>query len=147
MITLRSLQESDAPELQKKKYRTMTIVEIQEMIQNMNSKLYHGNYFELFAILKDSEIVGTISIQERSPSIISCGVEILNDYRRNGYAYDALSQILIFAKEKGYKIATAQIRADNVASISLHKKAGFETDFYEYVNKKGNPVYIMLRAL
>lgn len=43
MITLRSLQESVAPELQKKKYRTMTIVEIQEMIQNMNSKLYRGN--------------------------------------------------------------------------------------------------------
>ena len=51
-----------------------------------------------------------------------------------------------YAKGLGYKIASAQIRTDNVASIRLHEKLGFQRDC-EMINRKGNSVYIYLKQL
>lgn len=146
MIILRNLIEDDAVELQKKKYANKEISEIQEKIQDMNSKVYNTKYFEMFAIVNQSEIVGMISIYEHSKSVVSFGIEVFEDYRRKGYANEALSHALELARKKGYKIASVQIHVDNVASIALHQKAGFETDFYEYVNRKGSKVYIMMQS-
>ena len=74
-------------------------------------------------------------------------IKIFGKYRRKGYGYDAMNRALEFAKEKGYRIASAQIRTDNKASISLHNKVGFETDYYEYVNGRGNKIYLFLKVL
>ena len=145
MITLRNMVESDGPELQKKKYGSNTIAEIQEKVRIMNTKVYNARYFEMFAIINRLEMVGMISLYEHSESVVSFGIEIFEHYRRKGYAYEALLQALSIARNKGYKIVTVQIHVDNVASIALHKKAGFETDFYEYINRKGTKVYIMMR--
>lgn len=92
-------------------------------------------------------MVGMISLQEHSKSVISCGPEIFEEYRRKGYGYGAMNRALELGKEKGYRIASAQIRTDNKASISLHNKVGFETDYYEYVNGRGNKIYLYIKAL
>ena len=65
----------------------------------------------------------------------------LKEYRRKGYAFEAMKQAYEYAKKSGYKIATAQIRKDNIASIQLHKKLGFALD-REMINKRGNEVYM-----
>ena len=52
-----------------------------------------------------------------------------------------MKQAYEYAKKSGYKIATAQIRKDNIASIQLHKKLGFALD-REMINKRGNEVYM-----
>ena len=65
----------------------------------------------------------------------------LKEYRRKGYAFEAMKQAYEYAKKRGYKIATAQIRKDNIASIQLHKKLGFALD-REMINKRGNEVYM-----
>ena len=51
-----------------------------------------------------------------------------------------------YAKKQGYRIATAQIRKDNFASIRLHEKLGFILDC-EMINKRGHEVFIYLKAL
>ena len=57
-----------------------------------------------------------------------------------------MKQAYNYAKKSGYKIATAQIRKDNVASIRLHEKLGFILDC-ELLNKRGNEVYIYIKLL
>ena len=42
--------------------------------------------------------------------------------------------MLEYAAKKGYKIILDQVRKDNLASIRLHKKLGFESDGYVYLN-------------
>ena len=60
---------------------------------------------------------------------------------------DNLELVKKSTKEKGYKIACAQIRTDNIASISLHNKLGFETNGYVYKNRKDSKVVIYLKTL
>ena len=146
MITLRNFSEEDAIVLQKKKYREKTIAEIQQKIQDMSTKVYNDKYFEMFAVMKEFGVVGILSLYEHTKSIVSTEIEIFEQERRKGYGTCALSSVLGVAKLKGYKIATAQIRVDNVASVALNEKVNFELD-HEYVNTKGNQVYFMLRAL
>ena len=144
MITLRNFAEADALDLQRNKYRHKTISEVQDMIREMNRKCYNDKYFEMFAVVHKGSIVGMISLYEHSKWVVSCGPEIFASECRKGYGYEALLQTLLIAREKGYKIAVAQIRTDNLASIALHKKARFEME-HEYVNSKGNAVYFMMR--
>ncbi len=58
-----------------------------------------------------------------------------------------MNAALEIAESKGYKIVLQDIRSDNIASIALHQSLGFETDKYAYVNKKGNEVFLFLKAL
>ncbi|MBQ2986057.1 MAG: GNAT family N-acetyltransferase [Tyzzerella sp.] len=144
MITLRNFAEADALDLQRNKYRHKTISEVQDMIREMNRKCYNDKYFEMFAVVHKGSIVGMISLYEHSKWVVSCGPEIFASECRKGYGYEALLRTLLIAREKGYKIAVAQIRTDNIASIALHEKARFEME-HEYVNSKGNAVYFMMR--
>lgn len=96
----------------------------------------------MFAIVNESEIVGMILLYEHSKSVVRFGIEVFETYRRKGYANEAISHALVLARNKGYKIMSVQIRVDNVANIALHQKAGFETDFYEYVNRKVGSIFI-----
>ncbi len=144
MITLRNFTEADALELQRNKYRHKTISEVQDMIREMNRKCYNDKYFEMFAVVHQGSIVGMISLYEHSKWVVSCGPEMFESECRKGYGYEALLRTLLIAREKGYKIAVAQIRTDNLTSIALHKKARFEME-HEYVNSKGNAVYFMMR--
>ena len=144
MITLRNFIEEDALELQQNKYKNKTISEVQEIIREMNRKCYNDKYFEMFAVVYKGRIVGMISLYEHSKVVVSCGPEIFESECKKGYGYEALLRVLLLAREKGYKIAVAQIRIDNDASIALHKKAKFEIE-HEYVNAKGNKVYFMVR--
>ena len=100
----------------------------------------------MFAIVEGDNIVGTVSLHQHNNYIISAGPEIFTEYRRKGYAFEAIEQAYEYAKKRGYKIATAQIRKDNIASLKLHKKLGFVLDC-EMINKRGNEVYIYIKLL
>ncbi len=64
-----------------------------------------------------------------------------------GFAFDAMVQMLEYAAKKGYKIILDQVRKDNLASIRLHKKLGFESDGYVYLNEKNIDVLLYLKLL
>ena len=101
----------------------------------------------MFAIVKDGEIVGSVSLYQLSESVISCGLEIYESYRKQGIGSEAMILVMDKAREMGYKIVSQQIRIDNVASIALHNMLEFETDGYIYKNKKGNEVIIYMKSL
>ena len=147
VITLRNFLDSDAPIFQEKHSKHLSIEEIRDMFRKWNEKEYEGKYFEMFAIVKDEEIVGRISLYQHSKNVISCGPEIFEGYRRQGFAKEAMLLAMDIAKGKGYKVVMQQIRVDNVASVALHNSLGFETDGYVYRNKKGNEVLIYIKVL
>lgn len=139
--------DSDATEFQQKRNVNMSISEIKELFAKWKEKEIEGKYFEMFAVIKDDEIVGMISLHKHSESVISCGPEIFECYRKQGIAEEAMKLAMDIAKSKGYKLVSQQIRIDNTASIALHNKLGFETDGYAYKNKKGNDVAIFIKLL
>ena len=147
MITLRHFTENDAELLQANQLYNKSKEEILSLINEWKTNSYNGKYFEMFAVVNDTTVIGSISLYEHSPSVASIGVEIFADQRRHGYAADAMRLLLTYAREKGYKIIQQQVRTDNRSSIRLHEKLGFETDGYVYVNKKGHDIILYLKAL
>jgi len=146
MIFLRNFTRDDISVLQKNGYNKYSYNEICDLVDKWQTdKTFNNLYFKMFAIVSNNEIVGSASLYQRSNSIISCGIEIYHNYRRKGYATTVYSQLL--AKQKGYKIAAAQVRVDNIASIALNKKLEFECENSEYINKKGNKVYYFIKTI
>ncbi|MBQ9975035.1 MAG: GNAT family N-acetyltransferase [Clostridia bacterium] len=147
MILLRNFTESDAIEFHQKQSANISLDEVKKLIVKWQKKEFAGKYFEMFAVVKGTEIVGTISLYQHSPSVISCGPEIFESYREQRIATEAMMLAMKIAKNKGYKLMSQQIRVNNTASIALHNKLGFETDGYIYKNNHGNDVQIYIKLL
>ena len=147
MIFLRNLKIEDASELQKYGYSGMSAEQVEALICDWGQKQFDGKYFEMFAIISDEKIVGTVSLYQHSLEVVSIGPEVFDEYRRKGFAKKAMMLACQMAKEKGFKIVSQQIRTDNAASIALHRSLGFETNGIVYTNSKGNQVSIYLKCL
>ena len=146
MISLRAITHDDACSLKDTDYGRMTDQDTFEMINESLNKLHNGRYFEFFVVEDDGRIVGFMNLYAHSKHIISCGPEIKPDFRRKGYAFEAESRILDFAKNNGYTVAVAGVREENVASRALHEKLGFELDRV-YTNKNNAKICLYIRAL
>ncbi len=147
MILLKEIKITEAVELQKSLYKEKNIDEIQNIILVWENKVVNGKYFEMLGIFNDEELVGIFSLAEQTKNSVSLGIEIFNKFRKLGYGYKALMKGIEKAKEKGYKLTVNQVRIDNIASMALCKKCELETNFYEYINKKGNAVYLYVKCL
>ena len=147
MVSLRHFRDSDAAVLREFGNIDMPEEQLLRMIRDWNKLVFHGKYFEMFAVLHDDQLVGMISLYQLSASVISIGPEIFPAFRNRGFGKEAMAIALDFVRNKGYKIVSQQVRSDNHASIALHKSLGFETDDYGYINKKGKEILIFLKAL
>lgn len=147
MVSLRNFCMEDSVVLHQQNRFQMSLDVIQKMIAEWNTRLFDNRYFEMFAVINENEIVGTLSLYEHSPSVVSIGPEIFTEYRRCGFALQAMETAIAIAKAKGYKIVSQQIRTNNIASLGLHAKLGFETDDYVYKNRRGSDVLIFLKSL
>lgn len=147
MVLLRNIKKEDALELQEYGYQDLTIEQVEALICDWNKKQFDGKYFEMFAIVSDEKIVGTISLYQHSSEVVSIGPDVFCEYRRKGFAKEAMILACEIAKEKGFKIISQQIRVNNAASIALHCSLGFETNELVYTNIKGNQVSIYLKSL
>ena len=147
MILLRKFKKEDAFELQHYIYSDLSTEQVEDLIYDWNKKQFNGKYFEMFAIISDEKIVGTISLYQHSSEVLSIGPEVFCEYRKNGFGKEAMMCACQIAKEKGFKIVSQQIRVNNDASIALHRSLGFETNELIYTNAKGNQVSIYLKCL
>lgn len=147
MVSLRSFTSNDAIEFQQKQSANMSLEKVEALIAKWQEKEFANKYFEMFAVVNDTEMVGTISLYQHSESVISCGPEIFKCYRKQGFGMQAMTLAIEMAKNKGYKLVSQQIRVNNIASIALHTKLGFETDGYVYKNGHGNDVQIFIKLL
>lgn len=118
-----------------------------ELIEQWGKRSFGGRYFEMLAVVDGGKIVGTVSLYEHSKSVVSLGVEIFEEYRGRGYGCGGSELALERAKGLGYSVVMDQVRADNVSSIGLHEKLGFENDGYVYINRKGDEVLIFVKPL
>ena len=145
MITLRKASFCDADILAE--HGGMSKSDALKMIGQSEDKSFGGRFFEMYVIVDGESIVGLVSLYEHTPSVISIGPEVFEEYRRSGYATRAMQIAIETAKSNGYKIVCQQVRTDNVASIRLHSKLGFETDNVVYKNRKQNDVFIYLKSI
>ena len=146
MISLRHFDKRDIPVLKEHYFKDKTTDEIDIIVNDMQKLEHDGKYFEMFAVCNNDIPVGSISLYQHSGYIISIGPIIYHKFRCKGYAYEGMKLAINLAKDKGYKIVSAQIKKDNTASINLHQKLGYLLDG-EYINRKGNEVYIYLKLL
>ena len=147
MIRLRNFKKENALELQKYGYSDLCTEQIEAMIYDWNKKQFNDKYFEMFAMVSDERIVGTVSIYQHSKEVVSIGSEVFFEYRRKGFAKEAMICACQMAKEKGFKIVSQQIRLNNTPSIALHRSLGFETNGFVYTNTKGNQISLYLKCL
>lgn len=147
MMLLRNFEKEDASELQKYGYSEISVEQVEALICDWSKKQFGGKYFEMFAIVSDEKIVGTVSLYQHSSEVVSIGPEVFVEFRRQGFAKEAMMCACQMAREKGFKIVLQQIRTNNAASIALHRSLGFETSGLVYTNSKGNDVSIYLKCL
>jgi len=147
MISLRNFTNDDAESFQKMQETNISLDEIKAMFAKWGEKTCAGKYFAMFAIVKNGELVGSISLYQLSRGIVSCGPEVFVAYRKQGIGREAMLLAMDKAKNMGYKVVSQQVGRHNTASIALHEKLGFETDEYIYRNKKGNEVLIYIKPL
>ena len=125
----------------------MELYAITEMIDEWNSLVCCGKYFEMFAIVSDDKIAGYVSLYEHSKTVASIGAEVIAEERRKGAASEAISLLMRYASEKRFRIILDQVRRDNTASIRLHEKLGFESDGYIYRNQRGQETVLYLKPI
>ncbi|MBO5788817.1 MAG: GNAT family N-acetyltransferase [Clostridia bacterium] len=147
MILLRNFKKEDASGLQERGFSNLSKEQVEALICDWDKKQFNGKYFEMYAIVSDEKIVGTISLYQHSSEVVSIGPEVFCEYRRKGFAKEAMICACQMAKEKGFKIVSQQIRTNNAASIALHCSLGFETSGLVFTNAKGNQVSIYLKCL
>ena len=105
-----------------------------------------GKFHKFLAVADDRQIVGYVSFIEAEEGTASFGVEIYAPFRRQGYAYAALLQLLTMANACNYHTATGQVRKDNTASLALCRKLGFSI-VSEGISKRGKPVYNLVKSI
>lgn len=147
MVTIRNFTHQDAEPLRQSLYPDMELSAISEMIDEWNSLVCCGKYFEMFAIVSDDKITGYVSLYEHSKTVASIGAEVIAEERRKGAASEAISLLMRYASEKRFRIILDQVRRDNTASIRLHEKLGFESDGYVYRNQRGLETVLYLKPI
>ena len=146
MIYLRTFRPTDWQVITKYQHPDLMQEDAVKLIDQLNASTYQGKFHKLCAIADNDQIVGYVSMLEQDDGSVSIGVEVYEPFRRKGYAYLGVFQMLIFANALDYQIATARVRKDNTASLALFKKLGFSI-IGESVSSRGNPVYDLTKSV
>lgn len=146
MISLCPFCHSDWPVIVKHQYTNIAQADAVKLIAEFNAPTYEGKFHKFLAVADDRQIVGYVSFIEAEEGTASFGVEIYAPFRRQGYAYAAISQLLTIANACGYNTATGQVRKNNTASLALCRKLGF-TIICEGISKRGKPVYNLVKSI
>lgn len=146
-ISIRNFTLKDIPKLQMLPGYNKTIEELRNIILEWDKKIYCKRYFEMFAIVVSGDIKGVVSLYQHTSSTVSLGIEITPNERNKGYALQGSKLAIEYAKVLGYKIIASNVNKDNIASIKLQQKLGFEI-YQEYVSKKNSKnMYLFVQAL
>lgn len=141
MVTLREFCEKDVETLQIHQYNDLSNADISQMISHWNKRVYDGKYFQMFAVVNDNDVVGSVSLFQQSDDSVYYGVHIFESFRRQGFAYEGLLLAMEIARNMNYKFALANIRKSNTASIKLSEKLGFR-----YVDEHITPKGILVNS-
>jgi len=105
-----------------------------KMITNMDKRLSKKlkNYLALVAIDKNGKLVGFSScLGSTDKSMMhraECGWFVDINYANKGIATKLVERLIVDAKNSGFKKLEAEAAIENIASIRLAKKLGFEIE-------------------
>jgi len=146
MIHLKPISYDNIDDFEGTSYDVMSSEQKQNLITESINKIHNGWYFEFLVVYDDDTIVGFMNLYAHSKHIISCGPAIKECFQKKGFGFGAEKAALEYAKGKGYTIATGGVDDNNIASIALHEKLGFEMD-RKYLNKQGRTIRVYVKAL
>ena len=102
---------------------------LRDTIQEMNTNLYNGNYYEIFGVLNNGVLIGTFSFYQRESDMLEnavyFGIEVSEENRMQGFGTRIVLMAFELANDKGYEKIFSRARVDNIASVNLHRKCGF----------------------
>ena len=145
MITLRKVSFDDAGIITSR--GRMPKDDAIKMIEQSSAGSIDGRFFEAYVARDGETVVGLVTLYGHTPSVVSIGPEVFEEYRRRGHGTSAMQAAIEIAGSKGFKIVFQQVRTDNVASNKLHVGLGFETDNDIYKNRKQNDVCFYLKSI
>ena len=141
IVNVRDLQERDytgvrmIDELTQKQYRGADWVQLSEEEKELSLKS-RASEFKLnvkagygYVAIRAEKIVGFILAHETQPfggTVYVRHIAIEPDYQGMGIASQLYEALIKRAKENGIERITTLINKDNLPSIKLHKKLGFE---------------------
>lgn len=146
MIYLKPINFENLNDFSGTSYDKMSFKEKQTMILESINKTHNDQYFEFLVVYQDDIVRGFMNLFAHSKHIISCGPTIKNEFQRKGFGFEAETLALKYAKEKGFTIAVGGVDENNIASIKLHEKLGFELD-RKYSNKQGRTIRLYIKAI
>ncbi len=117
-----------------------------KLVNDSNKESCSGKYFKFYLVKLGNEIIGFINVYAHSKNVVSIAPEIKAEYRRKGYGFIAYENALKLAKDLKFKVAISDVKIENVASLKLQEKLGFE-HIKTYTNDKGNRVKFYLKSL
>ena len=107
------------------------LVDTKAFIQNLTADFGQDKtWFQLgIEEQKSNQLIGDIGIhfKDNSKGLIELGIRIDKDFHGNGFAKEALSNLMDFLKNNfGSKVIQVSVDPRNVASIQLFKSMNFE---------------------
>lgn len=147
MTTLRFLRKEDAGPLAEKWAGRNALPayslpdereEMERLIEAWNGGTCGGKRFDMLLIEEDGAAAGLLSLYGQEEGV-SLGISVHPSMQRRGIAARAVKLAADYARKAGWTRMISQCRADNCASIALHRKCGFE-ETGRGRNRKGNDV-------
>lgn len=148
-LNLREMQKEDAKdpvckELIKEalNLENITDIDLEKYIIDYRNNSYKFLGFGLWvAQLKESdEVIGIVGIDRKVNGDFELGYFIEENYRRQGYAYEASAEIMDYIRDFGLDSVNITVKKENVASLRLAEKLMFDefysNDEYIFMDKK-----------
>ena len=146
-LSINLFTPEDLPFLSGTGYSSMSEEAKKKMLSDSQAKQYaDGNYFEVFTLREGNDVIGFVSLYSKEPGFVSIGLDIREQYRRQGYGTRSAEPIAELLVEKGFVAIRNTVRTDNEASIRLHKKLGFDC-VDRYTTERGKEVYVFEKQL
>ena len=119
----------------------MSTEQVEALICDWDKKQFNGKYFEMYAIVADEKIVGTISLYQHSSEVVSIGPDVFCKFRRKGFAKEAAKAVRdwVFLNTQ-YDIIYSYMKYTNVGSYSTAIANGMQK-VKEYPDPKNTIFY------
>ena len=104
---------------------------IDEMIERYNGPMKTVYFNWVIEYKENHEIIGHILSNKflRNHQVVEIGYSLSSKYFRQGLMTEALTKVIdFFLNEVGVRIVAANANADNLPSVNLLKKVGFNLD-------------------
>ncbi|MBE7001375.1 MAG: GNAT family N-acetyltransferase [Ruminococcaceae bacterium] len=90
-----------------------------------------------YALLDDGKsYCSAVRLEPYKDGMLLEGIATIHDKRRQGYAAQLLTDVLTFLRTTRYARVYAHVAKNNIASMKLHKKCGFQeiSDFAAFID-------------